>query len=113
MGIPVDDMSTNQISSDGIPPEDLARELDALGPRWSTADGGLHLTVPGPMSLTGVAVAFIGTLADELEHYPRIVLERDAMTLSIRSDGAESVTIIDLVFAARVEQWLRGNGWPT
>jgi pterin-4a-carbinolamine dehydratase len=112
MGIPVDDISTNQISRDGISADDLARELDALGPRWTIIGGGLHLAVPGPMSRTGVAVAFIGTLADELDHHPRIALDRHTMTLSIRTDGAEAVTLIDLVFAARVEQWLRGNGWP-
>jgi pterin-4a-carbinolamine dehydratase len=65
------------------------------------------------MSRTGVAVAFVGTLADELEHHPKVVLDRDGMTLSIRTTGARSVTVIDLVFAARVEQWLRANGWPT
>jgi pterin-4a-carbinolamine dehydratase len=113
MWIPIDDISTNQISRDGLPPDDLARELDALGPRWTVVGGGLHLAVPGPMSRTGVAVAFIGTLADELDHHPRIALDRHAMTLSIRTDGTDTVTIIDLVFAERVEQWLRGNGWPT
>lgn len=112
MGILVDDISTNQISRDGIPADDLARELDALGPRWAIIGGGLHLAVSGPMSRTGVAVAYIGTLADELDHHPRIALDRHTMTLSIRTDGAEAVTLIDLVFAARVEQWLRGNGWP-
>jgi hypothetical protein len=32
--------------------------------------------------------------------------------LTIRDRETHKVTIIDLVFAARLEQWLRNNGWP-
>jgi pterin-4a-carbinolamine dehydratase len=113
MGNLLDDLSTDTIKLDGFSPDELARELHALGPRWSLVEGALHLALPGPMTRTGVAAAFVGTLAEELEHYPQVALDRDGMTLSIRTHGARSVTVIDLVFAARVEQWLRANGWPT
>jgi pterin-4a-carbinolamine dehydratase len=113
MPSPLDDISTNSLQHDAISPDELAKELDALGPRWSLVNGVLHLTVLGSMSRTGVAAAFVGTLADELGHHPHLALDRDAMRLSIRTPGSSSVTVRDLVFAAGVEQWLRANGWPT
>lgn len=113
MPSPLDDISTRSLQHDGISPDELARELDALGPRWSLVGGVLHLAVLGAMSRTGAAAAFIGTLADELEHHPHVALDRDGMRLSIRTQGACSVTVRDLVFAAGVEQWLRANGWST
>jgi 4a-hydroxytetrahydrobiopterin dehydratase len=108
----LDDLATHTISRDGISLKEIARELDALGPRWSVVDGELRLWLPGPMSRTGVAAAFCGTLADELDHHPRIVLEYAGMTLSIVTHDAGAITVLDLVYAARVEQWLRANGWP-
>ncbi len=106
-----DEISTDSICRDGMSPEELARELDALGPRWSVVDGALHLAVQGPMSRTGPVAAFVGALADELDHYPSITVDRDGLSLSIRTYGTSSVTVEDLMFAAHVEQWLRGNGW--
>jgi hypothetical protein len=91
---------------------DLERELAALGERWCEAGGALHLALAGAMSETGVAAAFAGALAEELGHYPEVALERCGLTLSIRTPGARGVTVLDLVFAARVEAWLRANGWP-
>jgi pterin-4a-carbinolamine dehydratase len=108
----LDDIATHTISRDGLSPEELARELDALGSRWSVTDGALRLEVRGSMAKTGAAAAFAGTLADELDHHPRIVLDRGVMLLAIRTPEARSVTVLDLVFAARIEQWLRNNGWP-
>ena len=108
----LDDISTHTLRRDGIAHEELSRELEALGPRWSIIDDALQLALPGPMSRTGVAAAFAGTLADELDHHPRIVLERHGLTLEIRTYDASSITVTDLVFAARIEQWLRANGWP-
>lgn len=107
----LDDVATASISRDGLSEDELARELDALGPRWTVEDGALRLEVAGTMAKTGAAAAFAGTLADELDHHPRIVLDGGAMHLSIRTPDARTVTVIDLVFAARVEQWLRHNGW--
>lgn len=108
----LDDTSTHTLRRDGISPDDLARELDALGPRWSVADGALSLALVGPMSRAGAAAAFACTLADELEHHPRIVIEPHGLVLEIRTYDAASITVDDLVFAARIEEWLRANGWP-
>jgi pterin-4a-carbinolamine dehydratase len=107
----LDDIVTHTISRDGLSEAELARELDALGPRWTIEDGALRLEVAGTMAKTGAAAAFAGTLADQLDHHPRIVLDGGAMHLSIRTPEAKTVTVLDLVFAARVEQWLRHNGW--
>lgn len=109
----LDDLATHTISRDEMSLKEIARELDALGPRWSVVEGELQLWLPGAMSSTGVAAAFCGTLADELDHHPRIVLDHGGMTLSIFTHDAGAITVLDLVYAARVEQWLRGNGWPT
>ena len=106
------DLATHSISRDGLTHEELSRELGLLGSRWWISDGELRLDLAGPMARTGIAAAFAGTLADELDHHPRIVLDSAGLTLTIRDRETRKVTIIDLVFAARLEQWLRNNGWP-
>ena len=106
------DLATHSISRDGLSHDELTRELALLGARWWIADGQLRLDLAGPMARTGVAAAFAGTLADELDHHPKIVLERSSMTVTLYDRETRKITIIDLVFAARLEQWLRNNGWP-
>lgn len=106
-----DDVSTHTLRRDSISPDQLERELETLGPRWAEVNGALHLLLPGSMSRIGVVAAFAGALADELDHHPRILLDRDGMSLAIQSYDAISVTVTDLVYAARLEQWLRANGW--
>jgi pterin-4a-carbinolamine dehydratase len=46
-----------------------------------------------------------------MDHHPRIVLEYAGMTLSIHTHDAKAITVTDLVYAARLERWLRANGW--
>jgi pterin-4a-carbinolamine dehydratase len=108
----LDDISTSKVSRDGLAPAELARELDALGPRWSVIDDALSLSLPGPLTRTAPVVAFVGELAAEIDHHPRLVLDRDGMTLAIRTPDATAITVLDLVFAGRLEQWLRASGWP-
>jgi pterin-4a-carbinolamine dehydratase len=104
----LEERAERTISRDGLTPEELVRELEMLGPRWKLDGRDLRLELDGPMARTGVAAAYAATLADELDHHPRIVIERAAMTLTLTPTG-DQISVLDLVFAARVEQWLRSN----
>jgi len=97
------------ISRSGV--ADLPSELGALGPRWSVDGPDLKLELRGPMTRTGAVAAFAGALADEMDHHPTIVVEYGGLTLRIHTHDEQAITVIDLVYAARLEQWLRANGW--
>jgi 4a-hydroxytetrahydrobiopterin dehydratase len=89
----------------------LRDEVAGLGKRWSIVDGELVLELRGqPMSKHVAVIAHAAKLADELDHHPRIVLEYAGMTLAIHTHDAHAITVTDLVYAARLEQWLRANG---
>ncbi len=105
-------LANHTISKSGLSPEELARELAALGSRWTVVLPDLRLVLPGPMTRTGMVAAHAGALADEIDHHPTILLEYAGLTLSIHTHDAQALTVIDLIFAARLEQWLRANGWP-
>lgn len=91
---------------------ELKETLAELGARWSVVGPDLTLTLKGPMTRTGQVAAFAGALADELDHHPNIALEYAGLTLSIHTHDKQAITELDLVYAARLEQWLRANGWP-
>lgn len=88
-----------------------APEVAVLGARWTIDAGELHLKLAGPMRRTGGVAAFAGALADTLDHHPKIVLEYAGLTLAIHTHDAKAITTLDLVYAARLEQWLRTNAW--
>jgi pterin-4a-carbinolamine dehydratase len=50
-------------------------------------------------------------LADELDHHPVIIIASRRLELTIRTDDQDGITVLDLIFAARLEQWLRERGW--
>jgi 4a-hydroxytetrahydrobiopterin dehydratase len=107
----LDALATHTISRDGVMPGEIGAELAALGARWTVAGGELSLTLRGPMARTGAVAAFAGALADELDHHPKITIEYAGLTLAIHTHDAQGLTVLDLVFAARLEQWLRTNAW--
>jgi len=109
----LDALASHTISRDRFTAAELAKEVAALGPRWSIADDELRLALRGPMTRTGAAAAYAGKLADELDHHPSIVLEYAGMTLTIHTHDQHAITVLDLVYGARLEKWLRENGWPT
>jgi pterin-4a-carbinolamine dehydratase len=92
-------------------PTELAAALGALGGRWSVAGKDLRLDLAAPMTKTGQVAAFAGALADELDHHPNISLEYAGLVLAIHTHDADAITRLDLVYAARVEAWLRARGW--
>jgi pterin-4a-carbinolamine dehydratase len=91
---------------------DLTRYVRLLGERWSLADGhlGLAMRLDG-MTAGGAIAAHAGRLADELAHHPEIRIAYGTLDLKIQTHDADALTMMDLVFAARLERWLR-DGVP-
>jgi pterin-4a-carbinolamine dehydratase len=94
-----------------LTPHEVTGELEALGTRWTIDGPDLRLDLKGPMAKTGAVVAHAGALADELDHHPSISLEYAGLVLKIHTHDKNAITVLDLVYAARLEQWLRTNGW--
>ena len=63
------------------------------------------------MAKCGEAAAYAAKLADEMEHHPRVVMEYPGTVISIHTHDKNAITVMDLVYAARFERWLRANGW--
>jgi pterin-4a-carbinolamine dehydratase len=109
----LDALANQTVSREQFTEAELAKEVAALGARWQVADNHLRLNLRGPMTRTGAVAAFAGKLADELDHHPTIVLEYVGLTLTINTHDKKAITVLDLVYSARLENWLRENGWPT
>jgi eukaryotic-like serine/threonine-protein kinase len=91
-----------------LPGTDLAREVQMLGKRWKLVDTDLVADLfSRHMRRLAMAVEAAATIADEIEHHPQIVLDYPKLRLTIPNVH----TVIDLVLAARIENWLRDNGW--
>src|SRR4051812_11799602 len=103
----LDEVASHTTSRVKIAPSEYATELAALGTRWTIENDVLRLSLQGPMTKTGGVAAFAGGLADELDHHPKIVLEYSGLALTINThDAGNAITVMDLVFAARLEKWL-------
>ena len=61
------------------------------------------------MTKLAAAIHQIAVIADEIDHQPAVFVECPDLTLTIHTD--DTITVIDLVCAARLEQWLRETGW--
>jgi len=110
----LENLANQTISRERITDDQLAKEVAALGARWSIANNLLQLTLPGPgMTKTCAVAAYAGKLADELDHHPKIVVEYPGLTLTINTHDKQAITVLDFAYAARLEKWLRANGWPT
>jgi len=108
----LDAIAARTVSRAGIPHDELVREIASLGARWSIANDELCLQLRGaPMARCGAAVAQATKIADEMDHHPRIVVEFGGTTLTINTHDKKAITMIDLVYAARLERWLRDNGF--
>jgi 4a-hydroxytetrahydrobiopterin dehydratase len=93
--------------------EQVAAHVAQLGARWSVEGIDLVLVLAGPkgMAKCGAAVAYATALADEMDHHPDIVMSYPRTTLRIHTHDAHAITSRDLDYAARLERWLRANGW--
>lgn len=108
----LEELANHTVSTrSGLTPHEVTNELSALGERWSVDGPDLRLHLKGPMTKTGAVVAHAGALADELDHHPSISLEYAGLVLKIHTHDKHAITVLDLVYAARLEQWLRTNGW--
>ena len=113
-GKDLENLANQTISRESINAEQLAKEVAALGARWTIANNLLQLKLPGPgMTKTCEVAAYAGKLADELDHHPKIVVEYPGLTLTINTHDKNAITVLDFAYAARLEKWLRANGWPT
>jgi len=108
----LDALAANTLSRSALTQEQLQKEVESLGSRWSIDGEHLKLELKGaPMAKCGAAAAHAAVLADELDHHPTIVLEYAGMTLTINTHDKKAITVLDLVYAARLERWLRAAGW--
>ena len=102
------DLSDQTVSRSRLTPTQLAREVKQLGRRWSL-DGETLVLELHDRQFTKLAdvVAHTAAIADELELQPRVAIDYPRLRL-VLPNGA---SIVELVFAARIEQWLRDQGW--
>jgi len=109
----LDSLAAQTIHKTTLTAEQLREQVAVLGPRWSVDGIDLKLVLKGPpgMASCGVAVAHATALADEMDHHPTIHMEYPGTTLTIHTHDSKAITMIDLVFAGRLEGWLRANGW--
>ena len=107
----VDALSDQTMSRATLSHEELAREVKQLGKRWSLVDGSLVLELYSrSMMKLAEAIQHIATIADEVDHHPHVVLDFPRLTVTVRPDTGV-LTVLELVMAARIEQWLLTNRW--
>ena len=109
----LDSLSTQTISKSTLSDAQIREQVAALGARWSIDGEDLKLELKGPegMAKCGAAVAHATQLADEMNHHPTIHMEYPGTTLTIHTHDKKAITMIDFIYAARLEGWLRLNGW--
>ncbi|MDX2092898.1 MAG: 4a-hydroxytetrahydrobiopterin dehydratase [Kofleriaceae bacterium] len=111
MGDDLKDIAQHTISRSPITTAELEHEIETLGSRWSIDGPDLKLVLQGPMAKAGKVAAYAGELADALDHHPHIVIDYQRFELTIHTHDMNAITVLDLVYAARLEQWLRSGGW--
>lgn len=104
-------IASHTISRTALSAAELAQEVKALGARWSIEGSDLKLVLQGAMTKAGKVAAYAGALADELDHHPHMVIDYQRFELTIHTHDQNAITVLDLIFAARLEQWLRTGGW--
>jgi len=101
-------LSDQTVSRHRLSADELGREVQQLGKRWSLVGPALVLELHDrEMQQLASVVAMAAAIADEMDHQPRISIDPPRLLLTIPEVG----TVHDLVFAARIEQWLREHGW--
>jgi len=104
----IDATSDRTISGSKLEAVAVAREVKALGKRWSLSGPDLVMDVYDPsMSRLAAAVAATAQIADEIANHPRVDVRVPHLRVTIPEVGR----VVDLVLAARIEAWLRANGW--
>jgi serine/threonine protein kinase len=104
----INDISDQTVSRTQLAPAELAREVQQLGKRW-TLDGTDLIVEIYHREMKKLAEAFsaAAAFADEMEQQPRLAIDFPRLRLTL----PKATAVVDLVFAARLEAWLRDNGW--
>ncbi|NVB84357.1 MAG: serine/threonine protein kinase [Kofleriaceae bacterium] len=102
------EISDMTVSRSRLERAEFLREVQQLGKRWSLAGDDLVCDVYSrEMAKLAAAVGSAAAIADEMEHHPKISIQFPHLRLTI----TRATNVVDLVFAARLEAWLRDNGW--
>jgi pterin-4a-carbinolamine dehydratase len=101
------------INRSSLTEDELQTRLGVLGARWSIKAPDLVCTLEGQVGMMkcGAAVAYATELADDMDHHPHIVMDYPGTTLAIHTHDEKAITLLDFVWAARLERWLREHGW--
>ena len=98
---PVTDQTVSRHLVDRV---QLLREIQHLGKRWRIDGKDLVLEVHNrEMSKLAEVATVAASIADEMDHQPQIAIRLPTLRLTL----AAPTTVADLVYAARLEQWLR------
>jgi serine/threonine-protein kinase len=104
----IDKLSDQTVSRTQLAPAELAREVQQLGKRWTLADTDLVVDIYSrEMKKLADAFSAAAAIADEMEQQPKVVIDFPRLRLTI----PKATAVVDLVYAARIEAWLRDNGW--
>ena len=104
----ITDISDKTVSTRVLTREDLEREVAQLGKRWKLIEHEIVLDAHDRRyTMLSDVVTTAAQIADELELQPRIAIEYPHLRLVLPNAGS----VVELVFAARLEQWLREHGW--
>jgi serine/threonine protein kinase len=104
----IDNISDQTVSRTQLAPAELAREVQQLGKRWALVEKDLVLEIYSrEMKKLAEAFSAAAAFADEMEQQPKVAIDFPRMRLTI----PKATAVVDLVFAARLEAWLRDNGW--
>jgi len=97
-----------ELGDSKLEPIAIAREVKALGKRWTHSGSDLYCDIYSDhMTKLAAAISAIAVIADDLARHPLLGLRVPHLRITIRN--AERVN--DLVLAARIEEWFRSNGW--
>lgn len=82
----------------------LIREVQQLGKRWRIDGKDVVLEVHSrEMSKLAAVASVAASIGDDMDHHPQLSMSIPTLRLSLAGPS----TVTDLVYAARLEQWLR------
>ncbi len=98
------EISNRTVSGTRLAAAEIAREVAQLGKRWSLAAGALVLDLHDRrFARLAAVVAAAATIADDMELQPGVAIEYPHLRVAL----TDPASIAELVFAARLEHWLR------
>ncbi|HEU4610814.1 MAG TPA: serine/threonine-protein kinase [Kofleriaceae bacterium] len=102
------EMSDRTVSGSRLPPPDLVREVAQLGKRWSLSGDALALDMHDRrFGRLARVVSAAADIADDMDIQPHVAIDYPHLRIALGDPGS----VAELVFAARLEQWLRERGW--